>query len=48
MSSRKDWPLAVSVGFTVVTDGEKLDELKRAGISEVELSSGDFRPFFEF
>ncbi len=48
MSSRKDWTLAVSVGFAVVTDGEKLDELRNAGITEIELSSGDFRPFFEY
>jgi len=48
MSSRKDWPLAVSVGFDVVTDSEKLDRLKAAGITEIELSSGDMRPFFEY
>jgi len=48
MSSRKNWPLAVSVKFSVVTDGEQLDELRNAGITQVELSSGDFRPFFEY
>ena len=48
MSSRKNWPVAVSVRFSVVTDGAKLDELKNAGITEVELSSGDMRPFFEY
>lgn len=48
MSSRKDWPLAVSVKFPVITDGAKLDELKNAGITEVELSSGDVRPFFDY
>ena len=48
MSERKNWPLAVSVGFAVATDGEKLDELCAAGIKEIELSSGDLRPFFEY
>jgi len=48
MSSRKDWPLVVSVVFDVVTDSEMLDSLKAAGITEIELSSGDMRPFFEY
>lgn len=48
MSSRKNWQLAISTKFAVVTDGAKLDELKNAGIMEIELSSGDFRPFFEY
>ena len=48
MTSRKNWPLAVSVGFHVVTDEIKLDGLKNAGITQIELSSGDLRPFFDY
>ena len=48
MSERKNWPVAVSVRFSVVADGAKLDELRNAGITEIELSSGDLRPFFEY
>lgn len=48
MSARKDWPLAVSLKFPVITDGAKLDEMSRAGIREAELSSGDVRPFFDY
>ena len=48
MTSRKNWPLAVSVGFHIVTDDVKLDGLKNAGITQIELSSGDLRPFFDY
>ena len=48
MSSRKDWPLAVSVGLNVVTSSEELKKLSDAGITEVEISTGDMRPFFEY
>ena len=47
MSSRKNWPVAVSVGFNVVLSAEELEKLRSAGISHVELASGDMRPFFE-
>ena len=47
MSSRKNWPLAMSVGLHVVMSAEELEKLHSAGISQVELAVGDMRPFFE-
>ncbi len=48
MSLRKNWHVAVSLKFADATNGAKLDELRNAGITEIELSSGDFRTYFEY
>lgn len=46
MTHRNDWPLALSVGPGAMND-TALDALARAGICQVELSSGDIAPYYD-
>ncbi len=46
MTSRRTWPLALSVGPGAM-NAEAFDALAAAGIRELELSSGAAAPFFE-
>ena len=46
MSHRCDWPLALSVGPGVM-NAAAFDALARAGIFQVELSSGDSAPYYD-
>ena len=43
--SRKDWPLALSVGPAAM-NAEAFDALSAAGIHQIELSSGSIDPFY--
>ena len=46
MTSRRTWPLALSVGPGAMK-AETFDALAAAGIRELELSSGAVAPFYE-
>lgn len=45
MTDRKTWPLALSVGPSLMNDSS-LEALSLAGIHQIELSSGQIDPFF--
>ena len=46
MTNRKDWPLALSVGPTAM-NAASFDALAAAGIHQVELSSGQYAPYYD-
>lgn len=46
MTNRKQWALALSVGFEFLTK-ENLEKCFQAGITQLELSSAEFQPYYD-